>query len=91
MPPTVLVVSGDLNLVTKTGACPRLAYSFQLLDHLEIILADGGKVVDYHSCELFPERCVLPFARSFLPLPWLFSSHVVSWSSKISCVMILLL
>ncbi|TFJ82954.1 hypothetical protein NSK_005727 [Nannochloropsis salina CCMP1776] len=28
----------------------------KLLDHLEIILADGGKVVDYHSCELFPER-----------------------------------
>lgn len=72
MPPTVLVVSGVLNLVTKTGACPRLAYSFQLLDHLEIILADGGKVVDYHSCELFPERCVLPLLVLFFLSPGCF-------------------
>lgn len=28
----------------------------QLLDELEGRQAGGGKVVDYHSCELFPER-----------------------------------
>ncbi|KNC74533.1 hypothetical protein SARC_12924 [Sphaeroforma arctica JP610] len=28
----------------------------QLLDGLEPLLAKGGCVVDYHSCELFPER-----------------------------------
>eukprot|EP01064_Diplonema_japonicum_P028338 TRINITY_DN4327_c0_g1_i1.p1 TRINITY_DN4327_c0_g1~~TRINITY_DN4327_c0_g1_i1.p1 ORF type:complete len:178 (+),score=36.97 TRINITY_DN4327_c0_g1_i1:249-782(+) len=27
-----------------------------LLDHLEDIMVEGGKVVDYHSSELFPER-----------------------------------
>lgn len=29
---------------------------FQLLDDLESQLAPGGIIVDYHSCELFPER-----------------------------------
>ena len=28
----------------------------QLLDELETITAQGWKVVDYHSSELFPER-----------------------------------
>jgi adenylate kinase len=28
----------------------------RLLDHLEPLMVEGGKVVDYHSCELFPER-----------------------------------
>ncbi|GAB5037378.1 transcription initiation factor tfiid subunit 9 adenylate partial [Nannochloropsis oceanica] len=28
----------------------------KLLDCMEVLLADGGHVVDYHSCELFPER-----------------------------------
>ena len=27
-----------------------------LLDHLENIMVEGGKVADYHSSELFPER-----------------------------------
>lgn len=27
-----------------------------LLDYLEPILVEGGKVLDYHSCELFPKR-----------------------------------
>lgn len=28
----------------------------QLLDAMEPIMADGGNVVDYHSCDFFPER-----------------------------------
>lgn len=28
----------------------------QLLDELEGRLAPGGKIIDFHSCELFPER-----------------------------------
>lgn len=28
----------------------------RLLDEMEERLVDGGVVVDYHSCELFPER-----------------------------------
>ncbi|KAJ9443620.1 Adenylate kinase isoenzyme 6-like protein [Diplonema papillatum] len=28
----------------------------RLLDHLEPLMMEGGKVVDYHSSELFPER-----------------------------------
>ncbi|ORX59708.1 P-loop containing nucleoside triphosphate hydrolase protein [Hesseltinella vesiculosa] len=28
----------------------------KLLDELEDMLTDGGNVVDYHTCELFPER-----------------------------------
>jgi adenylate kinase len=28
----------------------------RLLDYLEPLMVEGGKVVDYHSCELFPER-----------------------------------
>ncbi|KAI9341296.1 AAA domain-containing protein [Pilaira anomala] len=28
----------------------------KLLDELEEILKDGGKVVDFHTCEIFPER-----------------------------------
>jgi adenylate kinase len=28
----------------------------RLLDEMEDMLADGGSVVDYHSCDFFPER-----------------------------------
>lgn len=28
----------------------------QLLDELEDVLKEGGKVVDFHTCEIFPER-----------------------------------
>lgn len=28
----------------------------QLLDEMEVMLRDGGCVVDFHSCALFPER-----------------------------------
>ncbi|KAJ6639581.1 Adenylate kinase isoenzyme 6 like [Pseudolycoriella hygida] len=28
----------------------------KLLDHLEPIMEKGGKIVDYHSCDFFPER-----------------------------------
>ncbi|ORZ22307.1 AAA domain-domain-containing protein [Absidia repens] len=28
----------------------------KLLDDLEDVMQEGGKVVDYHTCELFPER-----------------------------------
>ncbi|CEP11794.1 hypothetical protein [Parasitella parasitica] len=28
----------------------------KLLDELEEMLKDGGKVVDFHTCEIFPER-----------------------------------
>eukprot|EP00163_Fabomonas_tropica_P011267 TRINITY_DN2190_c0_g1_i2.p1 TRINITY_DN2190_c0_g1~~TRINITY_DN2190_c0_g1_i2.p1 ORF type:complete len:117 (+),score=15.66 TRINITY_DN2190_c0_g1_i2:681-1031(+) len=30
--------------------------SLQLLDHLEDQMVEGGNVVDYHTCDLFPER-----------------------------------
>lgn len=30
----------------------------QLLDELEPIVAQGGKILDWHSCETFPERWV---------------------------------
>eukprot|EP00760_Papus_ankaliazontas_P005409 PhM_4_TR12548/c0_g1_i1/m.58379/K18532/AK6, FAP7; adenylate kinase len=30
----------------------------RLLDHLETVVADGGVVLDFHSCELYPERWV---------------------------------
>ncbi|XP_037045447.1 adenylate kinase isoenzyme 6 homolog [Bradysia coprophila] len=35
--------------------CPILDEE-KLLDYLEPIMAEGGKIVDYHSCEFFPER-----------------------------------
>ncbi|KAK3923702.1 Adenylate kinase isoenzyme 6 [Frankliniella fusca] len=28
----------------------------KLLDTMEPIMADGGKIVDYHGCDFFPER-----------------------------------
>ncbi|KAJ1904975.1 factor activating pos9 [Tieghemiomyces parasiticus] len=28
----------------------------KLLDALEIIVAPGGKIIDFHTCEIFPER-----------------------------------
>lgn len=28
----------------------------RLLDHMEEVLADGGCVVEHHSCDFFPER-----------------------------------
>jgi len=28
----------------------------QLCDELENIMQDGGKIVDFHSCDIFPER-----------------------------------
>ncbi|OMJ18821.1 Adenylate kinase isoenzyme 6-like protein [Smittium culicis] len=28
----------------------------KVVDHLEDIVADGGCIVDYHSCDFFPER-----------------------------------
>jgi adenylate kinase len=30
----------------------------QLLDELETLVEPGGKVIDWHSCELFPERWI---------------------------------
>lgn len=30
----------------------------QLLDVLEDEVAPGGKVIDWHSCEIFPERWI---------------------------------
>lgn len=29
---------------------------FQLLDELESRMVEGGKIVDYHGCDFFPER-----------------------------------
>ena len=34
----------------------NINFKFQLLDHLEPIMQAGGNVVEYHSCEFFPER-----------------------------------
>lgn len=28
----------------------------KLLDHMEPLMETGGKIVDFHSCEIFPER-----------------------------------
>lgn len=33
-----------------------LRLKMQLLDELEPLVAEGGLVIDWHSCELFPER-----------------------------------
>ena len=33
-----------------------LVWCCQLLDDMEVMLADGGNIVDFHSSELFPER-----------------------------------
>lgn len=30
----------------------------QLLDHLEPFLEEGGCILDWHSCEIFPERLI---------------------------------
>ena len=30
----------------------------QLLDELELVVADGGVILDWHTCEPFPERWV---------------------------------
>lgn len=35
--------------------CPILDED-KLLDYLEPIMQSGGNVVEYHSCEFFPER-----------------------------------
>lgn len=35
--------------------CPILDED-KLLDYLETIMQAGGNVVEYHSCEFFPER-----------------------------------
>ena len=29
---------------------------FQVIDEMEDVMTDGGNIVDYHGCELFPER-----------------------------------
>lgn len=31
-------------------------YHLQLLDELESRMEEGGKIVDYHGCDFFPER-----------------------------------
>ncbi|XP_053156652.1 adenylate kinase isoenzyme 6 isoform X3 [Hemicordylus capensis] len=39
--------------------CPILdedRVRFQVIDELEDKMSDGGVIVDYHSCEFFPER-----------------------------------
>jgi adenylate kinase len=36
----------------------RLMETRQLLDELENEVANGGRIIDWHSCELFPERWV---------------------------------
>lgn len=40
--------------------CPvtfiRKKQLFQLLDELESRMVEGGKIVDYHGCDFFPER-----------------------------------
>jgi adenylate kinase len=30
----------------------------QLLDKLEIVQAPGGKILDWHTCDIFPERWI---------------------------------
>lgn len=30
----------------------------QVVDALEDVVSAGGCLVDYHSCDFFPERCV---------------------------------
>lgn len=29
-----------------------------ILDHLEPLMTDGGNILDYHSCDFFPERWI---------------------------------
>ena len=33
-----------------------MVHTTQVLDELEDQLSAGGNIVDYHSCEFFPER-----------------------------------
>ncbi|XP_034107997.1 adenylate kinase isoenzyme 6 homolog [Drosophila nasuta] len=35
--------------------CPVLDED-KLMDHLEPLMAEGGNIVEYHSCDFFPER-----------------------------------
>lgn len=30
----------------------------QLLDELELVQGEGGKILDWHTCDMFPERWI---------------------------------
>ena len=37
---------------------PDVNFVMQLLDELEDQMSEGGNLLEYHSCELFPERWI---------------------------------
>jgi len=45
-----------LQFSTKRDSIDHLLFIVQLLDAMEPMMASGGKIVDYHSNEFFPER-----------------------------------
>lgn len=47
------VISNPYYSRIDTHTC---ALFFQLLDNMEDLMSQGGKIVDYHSAEMFPER-----------------------------------
>ncbi|KAG5463316.1 MAG: AAA domain-containing protein, partial [Olpidium bornovanus] len=53
----VAILPGEqqLWLTFPTIVCGRLSVP-HLVDELEDVVADGGKIVDFHSCGVFPER-----------------------------------
>jgi len=42
-------------VVEVTDAC-HCGWDIQVIDELEERMSKGGNIVDYHSCEFFPER-----------------------------------
>lgn len=40
----------------KINSLSQIFYTLQLMDFLEPEIAIGGNIVEYHSCEFFPER-----------------------------------
>jgi len=46
-----------LTLVNSVLTCGRCCFWYiQVIDELEERMSKGGNIVDYHSCEFFPER-----------------------------------
>ena len=54
----------------------------QLLDYLEErkISEEGGSILDWHACDLFPERWIEPLAASTVARPWSSRCRVATFS-----------
>jgi hypothetical protein len=58
--------SSSTSAVGSTAVQRYAVPMFQVVDALEDELTAGGCLVDYHSCDFFPERCALCRNRSCL-------------------------